>query len=190
MQAEFDSILTAAQAGADWAWRKIYDDLYATVVGYFRVQGATDAEALASDVLLQLAKSVSSFSGSYDQFRSWVFTIAHNRLIDDRRRKGRRVTEVAPHAAYTEPVGGDVETEAMAQISNSWVSAALEILTPDQREVIGLRILGGFTIGQIAQITHKRPGAVKAAQRRGLKRIAQWHDSHPYPTNDAERLPE
>ena len=132
MQAEFDSILTAAQAGADWAWRKIYDDLYATVVGYFRVQGATDAEALASDVLLQLAKSVSSFSGSYDQFRSWVFTIAHNRLIDDRRRKGRRVTEVAPHAAYTEPVGGDVETEAMAQISNSWVSAALEILTPDQ----------------------------------------------------------
>ena len=119
MQAEFDSILTAAQAGADWAWRKIYDDLYATVVGYFRVQGATDAEALASDVLLQLAKSVSSFSGSYDQFRSWVFTIAHNRLIDDRRRKGRRVTEVAPHAAYTEPVGGDVETEAMAQISNS-----------------------------------------------------------------------
>ena len=189
MQTEFESILTAAQAGADWAWRKIYDDLHGTLVGYFRVQGAGDPEALASDVLLRLARSISGFSGSYDRFRSWVFTVAHNRLIDDRRQKGRRVTQVAADANH-EPVGGDVETEAMQQISNEWVRSALDILTPDQREVIGLRILGGFTIGQIAEITHKRPGAVKAAQRRGLKRIAEWHDRNPYPSDDTGRLPD
>ena len=55
----------------------------------------------------------------------------------------------------------------MRQLGNAWVEEALEILTDDQREVIGLRILGGFTIGQIADITGKRSGAVKGEPEKG-----------------------
>lgn len=177
---EFDTVLAAAQEGAEWAWRSIYDDVGGTLVGYFRAQGGVDPDALAGETLLRMSKSLGSFSGEYEAFRSWTFTLAHNLLIDDRRRKGRRVTEVA-QTEGTEPVGGDVEHEAMDTVGTDWVLAALSVLTDDQREVVGLRILGGFTIGQIAEITGKRPGTVKAAQRRGLRRIADWHAQHPYP---------
>ena len=57
MIAEFESILGAAQASADWAWRRIYDDRGGTLVGYFRSQGVGDPEALASEALMRLARS-------------------------------------------------------------------------------------------------------------------------------------
>lgn len=185
---EFESILAAAQASADWAWRRIYDDVHPTLVGYFRSQGATDPEALAGDVLLRAASSIGRFSGAYGPFRSWIFTVAHNILIDHRRRRTRRPEDLGDEAVG-DPVGGDVEGEALDELGTRWVQDALEILTPDQREVIGLRILAGFTIGQIAEITGKRPGAVKAAQHRGLRRLAAWHDRNPYPSGDGERSP-
>ena len=186
MIAEFESILGAAQTGADWAWRRIYDDLGGTLVGYFRSQGVGDPEALASETLMRLARSVGGFAGSYEQFRSWVFTVAHNLLIDERRKQSRRLTEVSPNST-AELVGGDVEQETIEHLANDWVAEALGILTDDQREVIALRILEGFTIGQTADITEKRPGAVKAAQRRGLRRIADWYARHPYPEGHEER---
>ncbi len=185
---EFESILPAAQASADWAWRRIYDDVYPTLVGYFRSQGARDPEALAGDVLLRAAGAIARFSGTYGAFRSWIFTVAHNILIDHRRQRTRRPEDLGDEAVG-DPVGGDVEGEALDVLGTEWVRHALHLLTPDQREVIGLRILAGFTIGQIAEITGKRPGAVKAAQRRGLRRIAEWHDRNPYPGDDGERSP-
>ena len=42
---------------------------------------------------------------------------------------------------------------------------------PDPRAVILLRIIGDLTIEEIARAVGKRPGAVKALQRRGLKRL-------------------
>ncbi len=184
---DFESVLRAAQAGGGWAWERVYSDVYGTLVGYFRSQGGSDPEALAGDVLLRVAGAIGGFTGEYSKFRSWVFTVAHHRLIDDRRQRQRRPATVAQDDA-PEPVGGDVEREAMTELGTEWVRDALHILTPDQREVIGLRILAGFTIGQIAEITGKRAGAVKAAQRRGLNRIAEWYYRNPYPFGDGERL--
>ena len=184
---EFDAVLHKAKEGNESSWRLIHNDLDDTLVGYLRVQGGSDPDALAADVWLSVARSIDTFAGAYEKFRSWVFTIAHNRLIDDRRRTSRRRGEISVEEV-PEPVGGDVESDAMREMGTDWVQQALDVLTADQAEVIGLRILAGFTVGQIADITGKRPGAVKAAQRRGLKRIADWHAYHPYPPADDERL--
>ena len=51
--------------------------------------------------------------------------------------------------------------------------AAIDALAPDQRAVILLRIIGDLTIEEIARAVGKRPGAVKALQRRGLRRLEE-----------------
>ena len=53
---------------------------------------------------------------------------------------------------------------------------------PDQRSVLLLRILGDMTVEEVARAVGKRPGAVKALQRRGLKRV-----SRAYPFAGGER---
>ena len=127
---EFESVLRAAQAGGGWAWERVYTDVHATLVGYFRSQGGSDPEALAGDVLLRVAGAIGGFSGDYAKFRSWVFTVAHHRLIDDRRQRQRRPATVAQDDA-PEPVGGDVEREAMTELGTEWVRDALHILERD-----------------------------------------------------------
>jgi RNA polymerase sigma-70 factor (ECF subfamily) len=170
---EFDDVLAAARAGAEWAWARIYADLAPKVVGYLRARGAAEPEDLAGEVFLQLVRGLPGFAGGEREFRAWTFTIAHRRLVDALRQRGRRPVDPvsAEELQRVAGAGGDVPDEAEAQIALARVRAAIAELPPDQRSVILLRIVGDLTIEEIACAVGKRPGAVKALQRRGLRRL-------------------
>ncbi len=165
--ASFADVLTAAQANAGWAIRRLFDELARPVVGYLRVQGAREPDDMANEVFLGVFSGIAGFEGSEEQFRSWVFTIAHHRLVDERRRSGRR-----PALADDEPdanvSGGDAEDDALRAAGNERVRELLGRLAPDQRDVLLLRILADLSVEQAARALGKTPGAVKALQRRGL----------------------
>ena len=184
----FDSVLDAARAGADWAWERIYSDLAGPVIGYLRVHGAADPEDVAGEVFLQVVRDLPRFSpatGDVERdFRAWVFTIVHRRLLDSHRARSRRPVEPADPSVFeplADPVG-DASDAADASVARGRVLALLGDLPPDQRSVLLLRILGDMTIEEIARAVGKRPGAVKALQRRGLKRV-----SGAYPFAAGER---
>ena len=173
MREPFESILAAARAGADWAWERIYRDLSPMVIGYLRAHGAAEPEDLAGEAFVQVVRDLHRFEGDERDFRAWVFTIVHRRLIDDRRRRGRRpVSPEAPEVlAERAAAGGDVGEEALARVSDERVRTALAALPEDQRVVLLLRFLGDMTIEEIANTTGRRVGATKALQRRALRRI-------------------
>ena len=179
MQA-FESVLFAARAGAEWAWARIYEELAPSVAGYLRAHGAPDPEDLVGEVFLQVVRGLDRFSGPEPAFRAWVFTIAHRRLVDDVRRRTRRpATPMEPEIlSEVAGAGGDVSDEAMAGLDAERVKAAIAELPPDQRSVLLLRIVGDLTIEQIADAMGKRPGAVKALQRRALRRL---EGAYPFP---------
>lgn len=164
----FESALAAAKDGADWAWASLYRDLAGPVTGYLASRGARDAEDLAAETFLQVARNVQGFEGAENAFRSWVFVIAHRRLIDARRANGRRPETVSLPDEDTRHQGGDVEGEAMDQLVTAELRQAFDKLTDDQRDVLALRIIANLTLEETAQVVGKRVGAVKAAQRRGL----------------------
>jgi RNA polymerase sigma factor (sigma-70 family) len=165
----FESVLGAARTGQAWAWEAIYRELAPTVLGYLRARGSAEPNDLTAEVFLQLVRDLRSFDGGESEFRAWVFTVAHHRLIDERRRRGRRPVEPAPTEAIAdEQIGGDVEDEALARIEEQRVRRVLGRLSGDQQSVLLLRILGDLTVDQIAGVLGKTPGAVKALQRRGL----------------------
>jgi RNA polymerase sigma factor (sigma-70 family) len=160
----FDSLLPAARAGAGWAFARLYEGLAPAVAGYLAVQGASEPDDLTSEVFQRAFTRIGSFSGGEDAFRSWVFTIAHNLLVDDRRRRDRR--PVVPTSEPPEAAGGDVEDDAMRRLSEERVRRLCDLLVPDQRDVLLLRLVAGMTLEETAAVLGKTTGAVKALQHR------------------------
>ncbi|WP_053208241.1 RNA polymerase sigma factor [Jiangella muralis] len=158
----------AARAGAPWAFERLYTDLAPVVTGYLRLQGAAEPDDLTSEVFLGVFAGLASFEGTEPQFRSWVFTIAHRRLIDERRRVARRPSEPTDDPATLDGPGGDAEAEAIDALGLRRVYELCATLSAEQREVVLLRVVGDLTVEQVAQTVGRSVGAVKALQRRGL----------------------
>jgi RNA polymerase sigma factor (sigma-70 family) len=169
-QAEFTPTLEAARSGAEWAWSRIYRHLAGPLLGYLRMRGAPEPEDLLSEVFVQLARNLRTFSGDYPAFRSWAFTVAHHRIVDDRRYRARR--PLYPAAIPDDARGtGDTEAEALERLATSDVIALLDKLTPEQRDVLLLRVVADLSVEEVARILRRRPGAVKARQRRALEAL-------------------
>ena len=171
MEEVFHTTLLAARAGAEWAWRELYHDLAPGVLRYLRARGAPDPEELLGAVFLDVVRSLERFEGGEAQFRTWLFTIAHHRLVDEQRRRRRQPSEpVAPESLSDVP-RGDAEADALRPFVDEEVRRRLDTLSDDQRDVVLLRVLIGLSIAETAEVLAKTPGAVKSLQVRGLARL-------------------
>ena len=139
--------------------------------GLLRVQGAADPDDVTSEVFVGVLRSLASFSGSEEQFRSWVFTIAHRRLVDERRRAGRR-PQVSHDADPHEDIAtASAEHQALQRLSADRVRQLCERLVPDQRDVLVLRLMSGLTVEEVAAALGKSPGAVKIGRASCRERV-------------------
>jgi RNA polymerase sigma factor (sigma-70 family) len=179
---DFDGVLAAAQANAGWAFKRLFEGYAPAVLGYLRSQGASDPDGMTNEVFFAAFRALQRFQGDEARFRSWLFTITYNRVIDDRRKQARQVarTSRSPTEAVMPP-GGNVEDEAITLLANSEVRVLLDHLTPDQRNVLLLRIVGDLTVAQVASVLGKPQGAVKALQRRALGALARIIESEGVP---------
>ena len=167
----FDDVLTAAQAGAGWAFEVLYRDLSPVVTGYLRLHGAAEPDDLASETFLGVFTGLSSFRGDEEALRSWVFTIAHRRLIDDWRRRSRRPQLTDDETDLALLPGGDAEDDALIRVGTEDVHRMCAGLPDDQRSVLLLRVLADLTVEQVAGVMGRSVGSVKALQRRGLRTL-------------------
>jgi RNA polymerase sigma-70 factor (ECF subfamily) len=163
--------IEAAKNGVESAWAEIYSELAGPVVGYLRSRGAHDPEDLSSEVFYQVARDIRRFHGDESKFRSWVFVIAHRRLIDERRSRGRRPDTVDEPVEDLDAPVGDVEDEVMQHVSTQQVWEVFRTLTVDQQHVLALRIVADLTLEETATVMGKRVGAVKALQHRALASV-------------------
>jgi RNA polymerase sigma-70 factor, ECF subfamily len=171
-ESDFPTTVAAARGGAEWAWTLIYREYSPAVLRYLRGQGASEPEDLLGEVFVQVVRNLPGFDGAEREFRSWVFMIARNRLVDSWRRSGRSPVDLAATDELVSRGGaGNAEHDAMRSIEEAHVLETLRRLTPDQRDVLFLRYFGQLTIEEIARVTGKRASAVKALQSRGLAAI-------------------
>jgi RNA polymerase sigma factor (sigma-70 family) len=161
----FDGVLAAARTGEAWAYQKLFDWLARPVAAYLRGAGVEDPDGLANECFLRVFGGVAQFEGTEGRFRSWVFAIAHNLVIDDRRRQSRRPRGVELTDEAGTPMASAEET-AFISIGDERLRALLADLPPDQRDVVLLRIVADMSIEDTAAALGKKPGAVKSLQHR------------------------
>jgi RNA polymerase sigma factor (sigma-70 family) len=144
----------------------VYRALAPAVLGYVRSQGVAEPEDLLGEIFLQIVRDLPRFRGDDAALRRWVFTIAHHRIVDVRRRSSRRPAagggSVPDRAAPLSPEPFDPE-----------LIRALGQLTAEQREVVALRFVADLPIDAVAALTGRSANAVKALQHRALETLAE-----------------
>ena len=175
--AAFDGVIVAAQAGAEWAWTYLYRSIAPAVRGYLVARGAEDADDLVGATFLQVARGLGSFDGDEAGFRAWVFTIAHHRLIDEHRRRRRR--PVVGMSDLPEIAGSD-GSEVLGGVLTEEARALLDHLTPEQREVLLLRVFADLPLDEVAGIVGRPVSAVKSLQHRALATLRKKLSQDPY----------
>jgi RNA polymerase sigma factor (sigma-70 family) len=177
---DFDETLAAAQDGAGWAIESIFTWLGAPVAAYLRARRAEDPDDLANEVFVRTFRNLGAFRGDVEQFRSWIFSIAHNAALDDQRRLRRR-PRVVEGAAVCEPMQRDAADDVIERLALERVQALIDELAPDQRDVFLLRVLGDLSVAQTAAVLGKTYEAVKALQRRGAAALKRQLIEEPVP---------
>ncbi len=170
--AAFQAVLESARAGEPWAFEHLFERVARRLVGFLRARGAPDPDGLANEVLLRGFRNIHDFEGNEIQFRAWMFTIARNLLIDERRKRSRRPDSVATEPAEMpdtpSPGAGEEFTD---RIVDERLRHHLDALSDDQRDVLLLRVVADLSIEDTAEALGKSQGAVKALQHRAVKTL-------------------
>ncbi|HWG60836.1 MAG TPA: RNA polymerase sigma factor [Streptosporangiaceae bacterium] len=171
-----------AQAAADAkrgdaeAFRTLYRDIQPRLLRYLRVVVGEDAEDVASEAWLQVARDLHSFSGDSDGFRGWVATIARHRATDHLRRNSRRPqpSSVPVEELKDLPAQEDTAQGAIDAVATEAAVQLIARLPQDQAEAVMLRVVVGLDAQSAGQVLGKRPGAVRTAAYRGLRKLASY----------------
>lgn len=142
---------------------------YVDVVhGFFRLRTGNEtlAEDLTSQTFTQMLEALPRFRA--ERFRAWLFTIAHNVLVDNARR--RRFSVPLDDAAGVRASDDDPETAAISSLTGAELRNAMRHLTADQRAVIDCRLLG-LSGAEIAMALGRSLPWVYTTQYRALQRL-------------------
>ncbi|MGW8885079.1 RNA polymerase sigma factor [Streptomyces sp. NPDC055749] len=173
--AELTAAVLAAQDGDEDAFRAVYRAVQPRLLGYIRtLVGDPDAEDVASESWLQIARDLDRFSGDADRFRGWAARIARNRSLDHIRMRSRRPAIGGDETELTgKPAESDTADEAIEALATGRTMSLIAQLPQDQAEAVVLRVVVGLDAKSAARTLGKRPGAVRTAAHRGLKRLAE-----------------
>jgi RNA polymerase sigma-70 factor (ECF subfamily) len=166
--------LDAARVGDETAFRIIYRAAQPGILRYLRGLVGADAEDVASEAWLQISRDLPGFSGDVDGFRGWAATVARNRAMDHLRRMRRRPAVVVPVELLTDIASrADTAEIAAERMTTEDAIALIASLPRDQAEAVLLRVVVGLDAAAAGKVLGKRPGAVRTACYRGLRRLAE-----------------
>jgi RNA polymerase sigma-70 factor (ECF subfamily) len=153
----------------------LYRSLQPGLLRYVASREPREAEDVASQVWLEVARSLSRFEGLEQEFRAFVYTIARRRVSNARRTRARHPADLVPSETLSEGVAArnDPASEAAGNVdSDLAVRRIVGYLSPQQADVVLLRIVAGLPVDEVAAIVGKRPAAVRVIQHRALRRLA------------------
>jgi RNA polymerase sigma-70 factor, ECF subfamily len=166
------TLVRQAQHGDEQAFRLVYQAVQPGLLRYLRGLVGDEAEDVASEAWSQIARDLTTFSGDEQGFRGWTATIARHRAMDLLRYQRRRPT--VPSDQDDDRVAADDTAEsAWESVSTQRAVRLIASLPPDQAEAVLLRVVMGLDVATTAEVLGKRPGAVRAASHRGLRRLGE-----------------
>lgn len=169
-------IILRAQQNDEEAYEQLYtlhaDKLYRYLC--MRCGNASLAEDALGELWLRLVQYLPSFrvpaSGTDQAFTAWLYTIARNLIIDLVRSSKRDDRDIPIDFPATET---DLDQYIDRSDAVRALTAAVNHLTPEQREVILLRFREDLSSSEVAVRVGRSESAVKALQHRALGTLAR-----------------
>lgn len=171
-----DEVAAGVRRGDPDALSEVYRVLSGPLTAYLRsqVRDAQLAEDLATETFLKLVRGCRRLEGGPFQIRSWLYRVAQRNVIDHLRARSRRpdeeLTDLPPEELTAE---GDPAGTVEGWDTLDRIRQALQQLSPDQAEVLRLRLIAGLSAPEAAIVIGKTEGAVRALQHRGVATLAR-----------------
>lgn len=160
-----------AQSGDEQAYRQALLSIAGRLRAYFcrrLINLPDEVEDLVQETLLALHLHRDSYDPA-QAVSAWVFGIAHHKLMDLHRRRGRRETLHEPMDGLEEYLMAEESGETLANVD---LYKLLEKLPQAQRMAIELTKLEGLSVAQASARSGISESAIKVQVHRGLKRLA------------------
>jgi RNA polymerase sigma-70 factor, ECF subfamily len=171
---DFDRVLAEAKEGSRPALGALYREFNPGLRRFLVARVPSEGDDLAADVWVAVAPKIGEFSGDERGFRAWLFTFGRRRVIDHYRKSGRRGPVVPLHEEYDTPAAEDPEADALARLSAAEAAQLLMAhLTPDQCDVLMLRIFGSLEVHEVAEAMDRNDTWVRVTQHRAIQRLSR-----------------
>ncbi|KAB3522904.1 sigma-70 family RNA polymerase sigma factor [Corynebacterium sp. zg254] len=173
--AALQALVPAASSGDPRALQKLINLIHPQVVRYCRARvGATKyptADDIAQEVCLAVARAMPGYEDKGLPFMAFVYRVAANKIVDARRSQSRDLSQPVEDVPDGESRADNPESEMLMLDSCNDVSKLLDVVSDKAREILTLRIFGGYTAEETADILGMSAGAVRVAQFRALAKL-------------------
>lgn len=183
---EEQQLIQQAQEGSGEAFATLYREYVQQIHRYiyYRTRDQHLAEDLTADVFTKAIEGLPRYVDKGKPFISWLYRIAHARVVDHYRRQDRRPTATNVEEANLS-VTPDMDASLIKQHASHALLTAIESLTVDQQQVIILRFIEGVPIEAVAEQLGKKGNAIKALQFRAVRSLASFLERSGF---DAESI--
>lgn len=166
-----EDLVSSVQSGQMDAFTVLYEEYLDRIYRYIyiRLGQVEQAEDITQEVFVRAFEGIPAYHCRGKPFVAWLFRIAHNLIIDYRRRADRVRFIPVPEPVMVS--GEDPVSMAENNLDSLRLREAIAQLPPAQKEAVTLRLLVGLSIAETAQAMGKSEGAIKALQHDGTRNL-------------------
>lgn len=157
-------------------YQQHFSELYARYIDpiyrfiFISLRHKETAEDITSKVFVKVFQNIGTYRAESGSFRTWLYSIARNALVDYYRSAGReQPTETLPELPYHQGIEAGVDTAAMMKKLDD----ALSELDQELRYILIMRLWDGIPFSEISRIMGKSESAVKMAFYRAIKKLRE-----------------
>lgn len=167
-------IVDAARTGDEAALSELYTLYFPRVYRYIlaRTGNPYDAEDLAEEVFMRVIEAIERFQWRDVPFSAWLFRIAHNAVISQRRKESARGRSAPLLDVLAIDSQGPDELVENRLVLNEIMEAS-EQLPEAQRQVIALRFAAALSVAETALAMGKGEGNVKVIQHKAIVKLRE-----------------
>jgi RNA polymerase sigma factor (sigma-70 family) len=172
-----NELITLVLKGDQQAYKVLVDryQSYIFTLAYRLMQSREDAEEVAQDVFVKAYRSLADFKGG-SKFSTWLYTIAHNTSITYLRKKKQKILAIDDEATFTQLENQESDFKANQvedKSKKAMVNRAIEMLAPDDAQIITLFYKGDQSLDEIASVMGMETNTVKVRLFRARQKLKE-----------------
>lgn len=174
-----DKLIKRAKKGEKECFGQLYDHYLPQIYRYMlvKVTNRQDAEDLTHEVFMSAWQNIDSYKSRGFSFSSWLYNIAHNRVIDYYRTRKSHANLETVDENFVKIIS---TVDQQLDLTLAWekIKNLLNQLTEEQQDVVIMRFVDDLSHREIAAVLKKSEGAVRLIQFRAIQRLKELLGDH------------